>query len=114
MIGYYLPVYLLWNIVWKFLCPFLLLVNSLKIKGKNHFTLCVKATLSYAWIIDYPDDSATGGRNEALLEAPGWVIKIGWAISFSPLVIIFVTALYKFFTAQGTFSKVSSNLKSSI
>jgi len=77
----YPPPYLMWKILLKFCCPLMFL-----------------AILSFVWL-DYKPvhyDSVT---------FPLWAHYTGWIISLSPIIIIFVVAIYKFFAAKGSFSK---------
>lgn len=77
MISYYPPIYLLWKVVWKFLCPLIFLV-----------------ILTFVWL-EYRPVSYDG------VPYPTWAIILGWSISAVPLLLIFVTAIFVFCRAQG-------------
>ncbi|KAI6215457.1 Transporter [Aphelenchoides besseyi] len=81
MTHFYPPIYLLWKVVWKFLCPLIFLV-----------------ILTFVWLEYRP--MSYGGSNY-----PFWATILGWSISASPLVFIFCTAIVKFCLAKGRISE---------
>ncbi len=83
MTGSYPPVYLLWKLLWKFVCPLALLV-----------------VLAFVWTEHRP-------LSYDNVPFPQWSIALGWAISLSPVAIIFLTAIYKYVTAKGALARVS-------
>uniref|UniRef100_A0A1I8BTP1 Transporter n=1 Tax=Meloidogyne hapla TaxID=6305 RepID=A0A1I8BTP1_MELHA len=81
MIGFYPPLYLIWKILWKFICPFLLLL-----------------LLSLIWINNYSIEYN-------FFVFPQWSIIFGWTISLSPVFIIFTTIFFHFIKSSGSFSQ---------
>ncbi|KAI6240041.1 Transporter [Aphelenchoides fujianensis] len=77
MTHFYPPIYLLWKLVWKFLCPVIFLV-----------------ILTFVWL-EYRPVSYDG------VPYPFWATVLGWTISASPLIFIFSTAIIQFCLAKG-------------
>ncbi|VIO92045.1 Sodium:neurotransmitter symporter family protein [Brugia malayi] len=78
MIGFYPPPYIVWKILWKFVCPFIYL-----------------ALLSLAWFAYKPIEYEK-------YKYPMYAEHIGWGISLAPLIAIPVTAVVKFCSTKGT------------
>jgi len=86
MIGAYPPAYIMWKLIWKFVCPLSLL-----------------AILAFVWLEFRPlvYDSVL---------YPHWAIAIGYGIGLSPLAVILSVAIFQFGRANGSFSKRWSDL----
>jgi hypothetical protein len=78
MINFYPPFYLVWKILWKFMCPLIFLV-----------------ILTFVWL-EYKPVNYDGQ------EYPTWAIILGWSISAVPLVLIFFTAIWVMCRAKGS------------
>uniref|UniRef100_A0A183DFW9 Bestrophin homolog n=1 Tax=Gongylonema pulchrum TaxID=637853 RepID=A0A183DFW9_9BILA len=78
MIDFYPLPYIVWKILWKFICP-----------------LIYSAMLSLAWFSYKP-------LSYENYKFPLYAEKIGWALSLAPLLAIPITALAKFCLADGT------------
>ncbi|CAG9536156.1 unnamed protein product [Cercopithifilaria johnstoni] len=79
MIGFYPPPYIVWKILWKFVCPLIYL-----------------ALLSLAWFAYKPVEYEK-------YKYPIYAERIGWGISLAPLIAIPVAAVVKFCSIKGTF-----------
>uniref|UniRef100_A0A914BVQ2 Uncharacterized protein n=1 Tax=Acrobeloides nanus TaxID=290746 RepID=A0A914BVQ2_9BILA len=77
----YPPFYILWKILWKFLCPLLFMT-----------------ILSFVWLEYKPVHYDT-------VIYPSWAHIAGWILSISPVFFILLTAIYKYATARGSLAK---------
>jgi len=81
MTNFYPPIYLLWKMVWKFLCPIIFLT-----------------ILTFVWL-EYKPITYDG------IVYPFWAIALGWTISASPILFILGTAFFMFCTSSGNVSE---------
>ncbi|CAD5222395.1 unnamed protein product [Bursaphelenchus xylophilus] len=81
MIHFYPPVYILWKVVWKFICPMVFL-----------------GILTCIWL-DYKPISYNG------VQFPFWATVLGWVISAVPLIVIIITGLIMICRAEGSITE---------